>query len=86
MALPLRSWPTSSTRSSCRRSSESWRAFQDWFRDIQAWVDFGFAQTPLFDGSDPSAEQWAQIGVSGMIWLVIPMAIGVWAVLRSEVK
>ena len=61
-------------------------AFQDWFRDIQAWVDFGFAQTPLFDGSDPSAEQWAQIGVSGMIWLVIPMAIGVWAVLRSEVK
>ena len=61
-------------------------AFQDWFRDIQAWVDFGFAQTPLFDGSDPSAQQWSEIGVSAMIWLVIPMAIGVWAVLRSEVK
>ena len=61
-------------------------AFQDWFRDLQPWVDFGFAQTPLFDGSDPTAEQWAQIGVSGTIWLVIPMAIGVWAVLRSEVK
>jgi ABC-type transport system involved in multi-copper enzyme maturation permease subunit len=61
-------------------------AFQDWFRDLQPWVDFGYAQTPLFDGSDPSGEQWAQIGVSGVIWLVIPLAIGVWAVLRSEVK
>jgi ABC-type transport system involved in multi-copper enzyme maturation permease subunit len=60
-------------------------AFQDWFKDIQMWIDFNGAQAPLFDGG-PTSEQWAQIGVSGMIWLVIPMAIGVWAVLRSEVK
>jgi ABC-type transport system involved in multi-copper enzyme maturation permease subunit len=59
--------------------------FQDWFKDLRPWVDFNFAQTPLFEGG-PSAEQWSQIGVSGMIWLVIPMAIGVWVVLRSEVK
>ncbi len=61
-------------------------AFQDWFEDIQAWVDFGFAQTPLFEGTNPTGEQWAQLGVSGMIWLVIPMAVGIWVVLRSEVK
>jgi ABC-type transport system involved in multi-copper enzyme maturation permease subunit len=60
-------------------------AFQEWFRDLQAWIDFGFAQTPLFEG-EVTGEQWAQIGVSGMIWLVIPMAIGIWVVLRSEVK
>ena len=60
-------------------------AFQDWFKDLQPWVDFGYAQTPLFEGG-PTGEQWAQIGVSGMVWLVIPLAIGVWAVLRSEVK
>jgi ABC-type transport system involved in multi-copper enzyme maturation permease subunit len=60
-------------------------AFQDWFKDIQMWIDFNGAQTPLFDGG-PTSEQWAQIGVSGMIWLVVPMAVGVWAVLRSEVK
>jgi ABC-type transport system involved in multi-copper enzyme maturation permease subunit len=59
--------------------------FQDWFKDIQMWIDFGSAQAPLFDGG-PTGEQWAQIGVSGMIWLVIPLTIGVWAVLRSEVK
>jgi ABC-2 type transport system permease protein len=60
-------------------------AFQEWFRDIQLWIDFGAAQAPLFEGA-PTGEQWAQMGVSGLIWLVIPMAIGVWAVLRSEVK
>lgn len=60
-------------------------AFQDWFEKLQPWVDFGYSQTPLFDGG-PSGEEWAQIGVSGLIWLVIPLAIGVWAVLRSEVK
>jgi len=60
-------------------------AFQEWFRDIQLWIDFGSAQAPLFEGN-PTGEQWAQIGVSGMIWLVIPLAVGVWAVLRSEVK
>ena len=26
-------------------------ASQEWFRDLQAWVDFKFAQTPLFDGA-----------------------------------
>jgi len=60
-------------------------AFQEWFRDIQLWIDFGAAQAPLFEGA-PTGEQWAQIGVSGTIWLVIPMVFGIWAVLRSEVK
>lgn len=60
-------------------------AFQHWFEKIQPWIDFNNAQAPLFDGG-LSGEQWAQIGVSGLIWLVIPMTVGVWAVLRSEVK
>jgi len=57
----------------------------DWFKDLQPWIDFGYSQTPLFEGG-PSAEEWAQLGVSGLIWLVVPLALGVWAVLRSEVK
>jgi ABC-2 type transport system permease protein len=60
-------------------------SLQDWFKDLQPWVDFGYSQTPLFEGG-PSGEEWAQLGVSGLIWLVIPLAVGVWAVLRSEVK
>lgn len=61
-------------------------ATQDWFEKIQPWIDFNFAQTPLFEDGGPTGEEWAQIGVSGVIWLIIPMAIGIWAVLRSEVK
>lgn len=60
-------------------------ASQDWFEKIQPWVDFNDAQVPLFDGG-PSVEQWAQIGTSGLIWLVIPLTLGVLAVMKSEVK
>ena len=60
-------------------------ALQDWFAKLQPWIDFGYAQTPLFDGG-PSGEEWAQLGVSGLIWLVIPLSVGIWAVLRTEVK
>ena len=60
-------------------------ATQHWFEKIQPWIDFNFAQGKLFD-SPVSGEEWANLGVSGIIWLVLPMAFGVWAVLRSEVK
>lgn len=58
-----------------------------WFADIQPWIDFGNAQVPLFDGDGTvSGQEWAHLAVSGVIWLVIPLAIGVWRVLRAEVK
>jgi ABC-2 type transport system permease protein len=60
-------------------------ATQDWFEKIQPWIDFNDAQTPLFD-KGVTAEQWAQIGTSSIIWFILPMAFGIWAVLRSEVK
>jgi hypothetical protein len=33
-----------------------------------------------------SSTDWAQLGVSGVIWLVIPLAVGLVMVMRSEVK
>lgn len=60
-------------------------ASQEWFADKQPWVDFNYAQSALFNGQ-VSSEQWAQLGVTGLLWLAIPLGIGVWAVLRSEVK
>jgi len=57
----------------------------DWFSDLRPWIDFNFAQGQLFD-APVSGEEWAQIGTSGIIWFVIPLLIGVRAVLRSEVK
>ena len=58
---------------------------QDWFRDLQPWVDFDFAQGALFDGA-LTAQQWTQLGVTGVVWLVIPLTVGLWFVLRAEVK
>jgi len=60
-------------------------SFQDWFATAQGWVDFNFASSALYDGF-PSAHEWAQLGVSGLVWLVIPLAVGLRLVLRSEVK
>jgi ABC-2 type transport system permease protein len=58
---------------------------QGWFKDLQPWVDFNFTQGSLFNGS-LTGEEWAQLGFTGLFWLVIPLAVGVRMVLRSEVK
>ena len=60
-------------------------AFQEWFRDLQPWVDVNYAITRLFD-STMTAEYWQQLGVTTLVWLWIPLALGLRAVLRAEVK
>jgi ABC-type transport system involved in multi-copper enzyme maturation permease subunit len=57
----------------------------DWFKDIQPWIDFANAQNPIIE-ADVSGKQWAQLATSGFIWLVLPLVVGVWRVLRAEVK
>jgi hypothetical protein len=60
-------------------------AKQDWFRELQPWVDFDFATGALLEGS-VSSQEWTQLGVTGLIWLVVPLAIGLRLVVRAEVK
>ncbi|GAB3658754.1 hypothetical protein GCM10027596_15420 [Nocardioides korecus] len=59
--------------------------FLGWFSDLRPWIDFADAQRPLFDGS-MSGEGWAHLVVSGLLWLGVPLALGLWRVLRAEVK
>ncbi|QIG42262.1 ABC transporter permease [Nocardioides anomalus] len=59
--------------------------FQDWWKDSRPWLDFNWAQGELYDGH-LSATEWAQLGTSGLIWLVLPLAVGLAMVMRSEVK
>ena len=56
-----------------------------WFHTLRPWVDFNFAQGNLFDG-DMTAEYWANLAVTSTIWLILPLTIGLWMVMRSEVK
>lgn len=54
--------------------------------DPAPWLDTGTAQAVLQDRSAPTGEEWAQLLTSTFIWIVVPLAIGVWRILRSEVK
>ncbi len=60
-------------------------AFQGWFRDLQPWVDVNFAVGRLFSET-MTAEFWQQLAVATLVWLWIPLAFGLRAVLRAEVK
>ncbi len=60
-------------------------AFQDWFRDLQPWIDLNLANTRLYD-EQMTGEHWAQMGVTALLWLVLPLAVGLVMVRRSEVK
>lgn len=63
------------------------RALSDGFDKIAPWIEFNTAQTPLISGDfSPTGEQWAQIATSGFIWLIVPLAIGIWRLLRIEFK
>jgi hypothetical protein len=58
---------------------------QDWFAHAQGWIDFQYSSTRLYDDG-LTVTDWAHLGVSGLIWLVIPLAIGLRLLMRSEVK
>lgn len=57
----------------------------DWFSKLQPWIDFGSAQTPLVEGS-LTGKETSHLLVSGLIWLVLPLCVGIWRMLRAEVK
>jgi ABC-type transport system involved in multi-copper enzyme maturation permease subunit len=58
-----------------------------WVHDhLQKWADFSFAQQPFQSGEWATGQEWAHLATSGTIWLVLPLVIGIWRLLRSEVK
>ncbi|MBA3266342.1 MAG: ABC transporter permease [Nocardioidaceae bacterium] len=54
-------------------------------KDAAPWIDLGTAQRPLFDGT-MHGDDWAHLLVTSVWWVVIPLAVGAYRVLRSEVK
>src|SRR3954470_22988651 len=60
---------------------------QHWFHQLQPWVDIQFAQAGLFVFAHAlTGREWAQIAVTGITWLLIPLLIGLLLVMRTEVK
>lgn len=55
-------------------------------QDVAAWLDLNQTFGRLMDSEMPNATEWAQAGASAALWIVLPLAIGTWRVLRREVK
>ena len=56
----------------------------EWWSRHVGWFDLSWASGNLYD--DMSGQEWAQLGVTTLIWLVLPLAIGLRAVMKAEVK
>lgn len=56
------------------------------FADLQAWIDWNQTQVALFEGQTSSAQEWAQLGSTTTIWIVVPLVIGLALLRRCEVR
>jgi ABC-2 type transport system permease protein len=59
---------------------------RSWFEDLQPWIDWNETQVVLFDGATNTGKEWAMLGSTTMIWIVIPLVVGLLFLRRSEVK
>lgn len=58
----------------------------DALADGQKWLDTGTTWMRLIDPDAAiTGTQWAQAGTTALLWVALPMAIGLWRVLRKEV-
>jgi len=68
-------------------------AIFDWAKDVLPWIDINTALTPLMTGSDLVGEpvdvdvvNYLQAGWTVVLWVGLPVALGLWRILRAEVK
>ena len=59
---------------------------RSWFEDLQPWIDWNYTQVALLEGATNTGEKWAMLGSTTMIWIVIPLVVGLLTLRRSEVK
>lgn len=53
--------------------------------DVLRWVDPNVALSPLTDATTSGAD-WARVATASLLWIAVPLAVGVWRNLRREVK
>ena len=57
-----------------------------WFGSVAPWLDFQAAQGDIYEWNLSGGEEWGRLIVSGTIWLLLPVGLGIWRILRAEVK
>ena len=56
-----------------------------WLDSAGRWLDAGRTWAPLTDHM-LSATEWARLATTTAVWVIVPLAIGLWRILRSEIK
>ena len=59
---------------------------RDWFSDLQPWIDWNYTQVALLEGATNTGREWAMLGSTTAIWIVLPVVFGLLFLRRSEVK
>lgn len=54
--------------------------------EAMPWFSLTAATTPVAMGTIDTATEWAQLGTASLIWIVVPIVIGVIRIVRSEAK
>lgn len=54
-------------------------------RTAATWLDLGQTTRPLFN-APMTGEQWLQLGTSVLVWVVVPLVVGMWRLTRAEVR
>ncbi|MDN5632272.1 ABC transporter permease [Glutamicibacter protophormiae] len=49
-------------------------------------INITVASAPLAEGLDLTGAQWSQLGTASLLWIGVPLLIGIWRVLTREVK
>ena len=57
-----------------------------WFEDLQPSIDWNKTQVALFEGATNTGQEWAMLASTIMIWIVIPLLVGLLFLRRCEVK
>lgn len=64
-----------------------------WAQDILPWVDINMAATPIIAGTDFAGENvdvgaidYVRVAFTITLWAITPLALGIWRLLRAEVK
>jgi ABC-type transport system involved in multi-copper enzyme maturation permease subunit len=68
-------------------------AIFDWARDILPWVEVNTASAPLIGGTNiigeevtVGATEYLQFITSASLWVLLPLTLGIWRLLRAELK
>ncbi|GAA1707870.1 hypothetical protein GCM10009809_00240 [Isoptericola hypogeus] len=60
-------------------------AVSDWYSEHSAWLDLSSTMLVL-SAPSVSGEEWAQLGTAALLWVGVPLAVGLRRLVRVEIR